>query len=68
MKEKRYVRALIVSLVASCIGLLCCVSVFYLFWGKVLATQLLPVLIFLAALVPALIVCAVIAGARRAKK
>ena len=67
MKEKRYVRALILALVASCIGLLCCVSVFYLFWGKVLATQLLPVLIFAAAFIPALIVCAVVIGAKNRK-
>ncbi|MBQ6065857.1 MAG: hypothetical protein IJK89_03470 [Clostridia bacterium] len=67
MKDKRYVRALIVALISSCIGLLCCVSVFYLFWGKVLAAQLLPVLIFLAALGPALIVCAVIIVARKNK-
>ena len=67
MKDKRYVRALFIALVASCIGLFCCVSVFYLFWGKVLATQLLPVLIFAAAFIPALIVCAIVIGAKKKK-
>lgn len=67
MKDKRYVRALFIALVASGIGLLCCVSVFYLFWGKVLATQLLPLLIFVAVFFPALIVCAVVIGAKNKK-
>ena len=67
MKEKRYVRALFVALVASCIGLLGCVSVFYFLWGRVLATQLLPAVVFLAVLIPGLIVCAIIISAKKKK-
>ena len=50
MKEKRYVRALIVALITASFGLLCCVSIFYLLWGKSTVTQLFPGVIFLAAL------------------
>ena len=51
MNEKRYVRALRVALITAGFGLLCCVSVFYLFWGRSSAAQLLPGILFLLSLV-----------------
>ena len=67
MKEKRYVRALKVALVTACFGLLCCVSVFYLFWGKTPVAQLFPGVIFLAALLVAVPVVLAIGKMQRNK-
>lgn len=55
MKEKRYVRAIIVALTAACIGLLLCISAFYLFWARSSVVRLLPAVLFGAFLVLALI-------------
>ena len=50
MNEKRYVRALKIAVISVGFGLLCCVSVFYLFWGRSSAAQLLPGILFIFSL------------------